>query len=203
MSRGGAPGGVGRRIVGGRAPRPTFLIVCEGSRTEPQYFRAFKLPSVQVIGTGKNTRSLVDHAIREKEARDHYDHYWCVFDRDSFPAQNFNAALQKASSAGFQVAYSNEAFEIWYLLHFEFFVSGVDRRLYRDKLTRRLGRPYEKNDDRIFESLWDRQTQAIQNARKLLAEYPNHNPEQDNPSTTVHLLVEQLRELLAPVPAQR
>lgn len=195
MSRGRKPGGVGQRIVGGRSPFPTMLIVCEGEKTEPQYFRGFKRPSVEVVGVGKNTKSLVDEAIRRKDASEARDHYWCVFDRDSFPAQNFNAALQRAKGAGFQVAYSNEAFEIWYLLHFELFVSGLARTLYAGKLSQRLGRPYEKNDPTIFEALLKQQEPAIQNTRKLLASYPKHNPEKDNPCTTVHLLVEQLRAL--------
>jgi len=184
---------VGRRLVGGRKPLPTFLIVCEGSKTEPQYFKAFKIPSVEVVGTGKNTKSLVQEAIRIKELREERDHYWCVFDRDSFPAQNFNQALETARREGFEVAYSNEAFEIWYLLHFEYYSSASDRSLYGDKLSARLARPYKKNDSEIFELLRDRQAQAIKYASKLLASYePNHNPEKDNPCTTVQLLVEQL-----------
>ncbi|HSN98576.1 MAG TPA: RloB family protein [Candidatus Nanopelagicales bacterium] len=195
MRRDGKQGGVGRRVVGGRKPSPTFLIVCEGEKTEPQYFRAFGLRSAEVVGTGKNTRSLVDEVIRLKETMEERDHYWCVFDRDSFPAQNFNAALQKARHAGFEVAYSNEAFEIWYLLHFDYYSSASDRSLYRKKLSERLGRPYEKNDPTIFESLQDRLPEAIKYARKLRESYdPEHNPEQDNPCTTVYLLVQQLLE---------
>lgn len=184
-----------RRIVGGRKPLPTFLIVCEGAKTEPQYFKAFKLPSAEIVGTGKNTRSLVDEAIRLKKASEERDHYWCVFDRDSFPAQEFNAALQKARAAGFEVAYSNEAFEIWYLLHFEFYTTASDRNLYREKLTERLGRPYRKNDPTIFESLRRLLPEAIKYARMLRQSYePRHNPEKDNPCTSVDRLVVELLE---------
>lgn len=184
-----------RRIVGGRKPLPTFLIVCEGAKTEPQYFKAFKLPSAEIVGTGKNTRSLVDEAIRLKKASEERDHYWCVFDRDSFPAQEFNAALQKARAAGFEVAYSNEAFEIWYLLHFEFYTAASDRNLYGEKLTERLGRPYRKNDPTIFESLRELLPEAVKYARKLRRSYePEHNPEKDNPCTTVDRLVVELLE---------
>ncbi len=181
-----------KRVVGGRKPRKRLLIVCEGAATEPNYFRAFRLPSVEVVGTGKNTRSVVEDAIRLREG---HEQVWCVFDRDSFPAQRFNEAIEMAKRAGFQVAYSNEAFEIWYLLHFDFHTSALSRRLYAEKLTERFGRPYAKNDATIFEALRDRQPQAIKNARKLLAGYPDHNPEKDNPCTTVHLLVEELLAL--------
>lgn len=183
------------RGAGGRAPRKAILIVCEGAKTEPHYFEAFKRPSVRVIGLGKNTKSLVEAAIQLKEDEEAYDQYWCVFDRDSFPANNFNAALQKAEKAGLRVAYSNEAFEIWYLLHFDYIVSALARAQYPAMLAERLGRPYAKNDPRMYDTLKDRQPQAIRFARKLLESYPDHSPEKDNPSTTVHLLVEELNGL--------
>lgn len=187
--------GAPRRRVGGRPTYPTFLIVCEGAKTEPQYFKAFKLPSASIVGAGKNTRSLVEEAIRLKKESEPRDHYWCVFDRDSFPAQTFNAALQMARSAGFEVAYSNEAFELWYLLHFAYSDAALDRRLYAEKLSKLLGRPYTKNDPSLYATLLPRQEDAIKNATKLLAGYGlRHNPEKDNPSTKVHLLVQLLRD---------
>jgi RloB-like protein len=68
---------------------------------------------------------------------DEYDQVWCVFDRDegAWTAQNFNNALQNAKTYGFHVAYSNECFEIWYILHFEFLNTGLPRSDYEDKLT--------------------------------------------------------------------
>jgi hypothetical protein len=170
------------------------LIVCEGAKTEPQYFRGFKLASANIVPAGMNTTGLVKYAIRLKEESDPYDHYWCVFDRDSFPAQTFNAALQMARSHGFDVAYSNEAFELWYLLHYSYSDTALGRQLYAEKLTERLGRRYEKNDRTIYETLLPLQEQAIKHAQRLLASYaPTHNPEKDNPSTRVHELVELLR----------
>lgn len=78
-------------------------------------------------------------------------------------------------------------------MHFEYYTSATSRSLYGHKLTQRLGRPYKKNDETIFASLRDRLPQAIKHAHKLLASYgESHNPEKDNPCTTVHLLVEQL-----------
>ena len=105
----------------------TFLIVCEGERTEPNYFEAFRaagdVRKITVKGEGYNTLSLVRRTIELADEGD-YDQVWCVFDRDSFPAQTFNAALELAAQRGFYVAYSNEAFELWYLLHFHFYHTG-------------------------------------------------------------------------------
>lgn len=173
----------------------SFLIVCEGERTEPNYFRAFRMAGdvrkIDVRGEGYNTLSLVQWAI-ELAAEDEYDQVWCVFDRDSFPVAAFNAALDLAERRGFRVAYSNEAFELWYLLHFHFYNTGISRQSYCERLNALLGRKYQKNDRNIYHQLLLRQADAIRNARNLLAQYDPHNPAYDNPSTTVFELVEQL-----------
>ncbi len=179
--------------------RERFLIVCEGEKTEPNYFRAFRTPGrvLDVQGTGRNTLSLVDEAIRlkdEAQGRAAYDQAWCVFDRDSFPSDAFNSAVRKAEANGFRVAYSNEAFELWYLLHFHYHDAAISRVAYRDKLNECLGRRYEKNDTALYEELLSRQTEAIRNARHLLEHYLEDNPQRNTPSTTVHLLVEQLNK---------
>ncbi len=186
-----------KRVVKTRSTRPVFLIVCEGKQTESNYFKAFELHlhlsiTVEVVGLGDNTLNLVRQAgKRAKQGA--YSQVWCVFDRDSFPAGQFNEALVLAEREGFKVAYSNEAFELWYLLHFYYHDTGIARVLYEDKLTERLGKPYRKNDPAMYRLLEDLQPAAIRNAQTLLDSYGEvHNPEQDNPCTTVHLLVQEL-----------
>src|SRR5665648_1074068 len=52
-----------KRRVGTRGKdRDLILIVCEGEKTEPYYFKGFRLTNVTVIGTGFNTQSLVERA---------------------------------------------------------------------------------------------------------------------------------------------
>lgn len=186
-----------QRPVDVREPRDSFLIVCEGEKTEPNYFRAFRVVSakVEVLGLGKNTRSLVEAAIEEKN-KDQYDQVWCVFDRDSFPPDQFNAALTLAERNGMKVAYSNEAFEIWYLLHFHYYDAAMSRSDYCKKLSGLLGFEYKKNSPDMHENLLLRQEAAIKNAKRLLAQYNPPNPEEDNPSTTVFELVEELNKFI-------
>jgi hypothetical protein len=136
---------------------------------------------------------LVQAAI-EIRKEGNYDEVWCVFDRDSFPANNFNNALILAQEKNIKVAYSNEAFELWYLLHFHFYQTGIPRHDYCKKLDKLLGHKYKKNSETIFEELEAFQSDAIRNARKLLEQYDSVKPENDNPSTTVHLLVEELNK---------
>jgi hypothetical protein len=186
-----------KRSVANRELRERFLIVCEGEKTEPNYFRNFrtslKISEIDVRGTGYNTVSLVKEAIRLKK-EDEYNQVWVVFDRDSFPSSDFNDAFTLAKKHNIHVAYSNQAFELWYLLHFHYYHSAVDRHEYIKKLSELLGKPYKKNSSTIYEELLKRQPEAIQNAKRLLSEYNPHNPERDNPSTTVFFLVEELNK---------
>ncbi|MEC3879226.1 RloB domain-containing protein [Parapedobacter sp. 10938] len=58
-----------KRKVGIRSLRRYYLIVCEGEKTEPNYFEGLKgdLPKgvlthyrIDIAGTGRNTLSLID-----------------------------------------------------------------------------------------------------------------------------------------------
>lgn len=193
-----------RRREATRVIRDRFLIVCEGAQTEPNYFRAFPvhtdLVEVDVAGVGANTRSLVEEAIRRKDNATRegkpYNQVWCVFDRDVFPAANFNEAFRLARANGMRTAYSNQCFELWYFLHFHFNDAALHRHAYGQKLTGLIGKKYEKNDAGMYALLQGKQATAIRNARKLLTRYFPCNPEKDDPSTTVHLLVEALNEFI-------
>jgi len=180
-----------------RTTRKNFLIVCEGEKTEPNYFSKFRVPKrvFDVVGIGANTESLVKKAIEFKNnATISYDDVWCVFDRDSFPAQNFNNAFILAKRNNIHIAYSNEAFELWYLLHFYFHDAATSRAQYKTMLTARLGFPYKKNDPYMYDHLRSSQKTAIKNAINLLDSYINHSPVADNPSTSVHILVQELNK---------
>jgi hypothetical protein len=174
------------------------LIVCEGEKTEPNYFEGFrvsKVVEIDVQGLGENPSKLVQSA-KELKKQDDYDQVWCVFDRDSWTVEDFNNAIKNATAQGFKVAYSNEAFELWYVLHFEFIDTGIPRKDYLRKLTSLLGRTYQKNSETIYDELFEKQSIAIRNAENLLKQYDPHNPVRDNPSTTVHLLVLELNRFI-------
>lgn len=190
-----------RRASGQRIVKQTFLIVCEGEVTEPEYFNSFRLTSanVKAIGEGMNTVSLVNEAIitRDAERRKgrNYDQYWVVFDKDDFSDSDFNAAIQMARANGFKVAYSNQAFEYWYLLHFNLYQGAIHRSRYADMLTNLLGFKYGKSkgdSTRVFNAIYPRRQTAINNARKVMSMFNISNPAKEESSTTVYKLVEQL-----------
>ena len=192
-ARGGR--GYGSRPTNLRPTRKLYLMVGEGEKTEPNYFRKFRIPvkEIDIRGIGDNTLSLVSQAVALKNGGQ-YDRVWCVFDRDSFPPDQFNNALGKARAEGMKIAYTNQAFELWYLLHFHYFDAALDRSQYKKKLTDLLGFEYRKNDDGMYDALRKRQPEAIRNAKRLMSQYASPNPENDNPSTTVHELVEELND---------
>ncbi len=132
-SRGYSP-----RKVNTREIKQRFLIVCEGAKSEPNYFMSFRVPKnvvkIDVQGLGENPSKLVQSA-KELNKEGEYDQVWCVFDRDSWTIEDFNNAIKNAKDQRFEVAYSNEAFELWYVLHFQFLNTGIPRSDYLGKLT--------------------------------------------------------------------
>ena len=176
------------RRQGIRNVKQSFLIVCEGVRTEPDYFKAFRVTTatVKAAGQAMNTISLVNKAISIKETDQKkkrlYDQCWVVFDKDDFPAKDFNQAIILAHKNGFKVAYSNQAFEYWFLLHFN---------LYKGTLHRNEG-----FGAIMYNRLVGMQTQAIRNAESVLAEMSQGNPALEESSTTVHLLVSELNKYI-------
>ena len=189
--------GYGQRVINQREKRQRFLIVCEGKRTEPNYFLSFRMPTVQVevAGLGMDPLQLVDEAVARisKAAKGTYDQVWCVFDRDSWTVDNFNGALSSARARKIEVAWSNEAFELWYMLHFNYHDTAIPRTEYISRLSDLLGQPYNKKDTDFYDMLAARVETAIRHAERLLSQYNPPNPATNNPATTVHLLVEELR----------
>lgn len=191
--------GYSQRKVDTREVKQRFLIVCEGEKTEPNYFRSFRVPKdvieIDIKGFGENPSKLVKRA-EELQKEEEYDQVWCVFDRDSWTPQDFNNAIKNAKHRKFKVAYSNESFELWYILHFQFLNTGISRNNYMNKLNKFLNNKYQKNSETIYEELLEKQPTAIKNAEKLLKQYQDQDPEKDNPSTTVHLLVQELNKFV-------
>jgi hypothetical protein len=89
---------------------------------------------VECFGTGMNTDSIMEEAIKRKKKaiseEATYEHIWVVFDRDSFPGDNFNRAfdlLRNHQHPEITACWSNECFELWYLLHFGFRQTAIGR----------------------------------------------------------------------------
>lgn len=193
-----------------KAPLPTILIVCEGENTEPSYFRQLRCTSVTIkpVGEGYNTISLVERA-QELSRNGEYDEIWCVFDKDDYHIYQFNNAIMKAERLGFNVAYSNQSFEYWLLLHLIDHQGGaLHRNRYNKLINRELGKygvTYDGDGCKIvtkefFDLLFSedpttktsRHLLAIQRAKRIYSRLDHHSPAGEESSTTVHLLLQHL-----------
>jgi len=198
------------RLAAKLVEKPTILIVCEGENTEPSYFNQFRITSAKVksVGEGYNTVSLVNRA-RELTQQGNYEKVWCVFDKDDFRDEDFNNAIQLAEANDFGVAYSNQAFEYWLILHFnDHQGGGMHRDSYNVKINDLL-KPFKASydgngrkiiSDDFFELLdgFDSKTNrkrvelAIVRAERNYEQLDHINPAQEESSTTVFKLVREL-----------
>lgn len=193
------------RPQGTRVVKQSFLIVCEGMCTEPDYFRAFRMTTatIKAVGQGMNTISLVNKAISIRDTdikkKRIYDQCWVVFDKDDFPASDFNQAIALAERNGFRVAYSNQAFEYWFLLHFNLYRGPIHRNSYANMLTKLTDLTYSKAEGfgaKLYNRLLHLQPQAIKNATAVIKETSQGNPAMEESSTTVHQLVTELNKYI-------
>lgn len=195
-----------------RAPYDKVLIVCEGSKTEPNYFRELidhyeiNTANVQVDGScGSDPMSVVNHALQlyreEKDKGDPYDRVYCVIDRDAHP--RFDDALRKLEaqkpSNVFHATVSIPCFEYWLLLHFDYTraaFTSTDRVSMGDAALAALKTywpEYAKGRVGTFVYLHGQLAFAKANAQRSLEDA--QRTASDNPSTNVHELVEYLQNI--------
>ncbi|MBA4397554.1 MAG: CRISPR-associated protein [Syntrophus sp. (in: bacteria)] len=189
------------------------MIVCEGIKTEPNYFRGLcqdlRLNPANVViedrKSGLDPKSLVTFAIETSKKDKGFDHVFCVFDKDKHVS--YTAALDKirakrlAGGATLHAITSVPCFEIWILMHFPFTTrpfsaAGADSNCALViKALDRKGRirGYEKGSTDIFNVLHDKLETAIKNAG-LLEDF-HKTSGTDNPSTKVHKLILHLKSL--------
>lgn len=207
-----------RRQSAKRQPIERLLIVCEGSKTEPNYLNEIRqdlrLPTANVLvlpsEIGTDPLNVVIYAERlflhgdahkSIQARQ-FDRIFAVFDRDDH--HTYAAALAKASGLNrqmqnderrkvpFQAISSVPCFELWPLLHFE----NVLASLHRDEVYLRLKNhlpQYQKGDKGLWESI-KAHLAAAQNRATSLAQ-THTAAEGIKPYTNMHELVQLLTQL--------
>lgn len=211
------------RVVGRRPKGRNYLIVCEGTKTEPNYFEALRKKlsggegdKIVIVGAQDNTKRIVERAREEVELRNRSDnppyyHVWLVFDRDSFPPDDFDNAIKMVADEDakfkadgevllphWHAAWSNEAFELWYLYHFQENIGGaLSRERFEAMLSGHLGFKYVKNSLDMFEHLLPNVGMAIERARRAFSKWPDNTPcHARNPATSVYQLVDDLLKYL-------
>lgn len=190
--------------------RCSALIVCEGTKTEPNCFEAFAekqqgviVYDIEVKGLRRGTKDVVEKVIDLKNKNSH-DCVWAVFDKDEFPTKDFNEAIAMGGKNGIEVAWSNEAFELWYLYHFQNVTTGVPRNDYEEKISAAVNASpkykskkkykYAKKDPNNYEIMatYGLVESALRYAEAKHLEYTDSHYANQNPWTTVYKLVRQL-----------
>lgn len=201
------------RVISPRLlPSFSILIVCEGEKTEPTYFKQIKMRGVAIeaIGVGYNTVSLVRKA-EELATGKSYDEVWCVFDKDDYAPQDFNEAIRLAEKKHMHAAYSNQAFEFWLLLHFNDHQGGaLHRSRYSEMLNQELlpyGVSYDGDGCKVitqefFNLLFEKDPKtgrkrnelALERAERIYECFDHISPAMEESSTTVFCLMNHLGE---------
>ena len=194
-----------------RQKQVRFLIVCEGAKTEPYYFESLVQGSmsdvreldIQGVGMGtvaliKETKVIKDNL--EKKNSMQFDRVWVVFDKDDF--KDFNKAITKAKELGCGSAWSNEAFELWYCLHFIFLNTGISRSEYIKQIEKALklktgdnSFTYMKGNPYIYHLLqqYGNEDMAKLHAARLRRLFIGTNYASHNLCTMVDKLVDELQ----------
>ena len=198
-----------------RSRMPRFLIVCEGTKTEPHYLRELRdtlriRPQMVCIAPndGSSPNRVVDHALwlyqEDAEGGDAYDKVYCVFDRDRH--STFDAAVQRTKdlSAGgspLEAITSTPCFEVWLLLHFgytdqPFHAAGkksVGNQVVSALKTKPGFATYGKGQQGVYGQLKTKLANALNNAERLRT----HNAKTGSvtPATDVDILVKAIQAL--------
>lgn len=222
-----------------------FVIYCEDDVSEPVYFNSFASDTLRVNAIGNqraghlNLQSTVAKcmeagymeytAVGYRLKNMVTENLWCVYDRDLestdpariLPENNtgWTIAIQNALDAGLKVAWSNDAFELWILLHFEDITPTQAQ--HRDDVYERLTEIFKSLQpgsdalkaycsheffnykgamkkkrgflEFVLPEVKSRTAIAIQRAVALAAAYSGDMPFHDrNPCTMVHTLVSDL-----------
>ena len=195
------------KYVASLVKKKTFLIVCEG-QCEELYFKSFPVVTAQVkaVPLGQSNAALIACA-KELAKLENYDEVWCVFDMDlkeeiEGQKEDFDNSIKAAVQHGFKCAYSNDAFELWYVLHYHYIDQEQLRGFFYEKLSELWDINYERDGKKrdyattIYAMLDSHenanQTNAIASAKKLHEAQRQKPFHQQNPVTTVYELVEEL-----------
>ncbi len=202
-----------RYRIGTREMNKLILIVSEG-QTEKIYFESFPVfgVTVEAIDLGGQSKLKLIKLTEEikKRSNKDYDEIWCVFDMDirqgAKEFADFDNAIESGKAKGFNIAYSNDAFELWFYLHYNTTSQRNHRQFYYKELGKYWNCNYEKMGKKQFfcYAIYDKlqndkdasQKEAIKRADNLFQKQKHLPYHKQNPVTTVYKLVEFLNKNL-------
>lgn len=175
--------------------------------------------NIQVVldASGRQTLDILKYAVKDVKRRikngEKINYVWIFYDKDSFPKDSFDNTYHSIMSKNslensdkhidnkpcdlngisWNACWSNEAFELWGLLHFANIISALSRESYIDKINEYITEEkdkYKKKKENLYEILckYGSVDQAIRYAEKLDKNLVN-NCVKTNPSTGVYFFV--------------
>lgn len=194
-----------RRITTGVPPR-RISVFTEGSKTEPGYIKHwYRLyrdrvqvhvwdglgAPMQVVERAVETKKQETREARRGRGRAS-DEYWCVIDVDQHP--HVDRAVEKAQANDIDIAVSNPCIELWFVLHFQDQTAHIKAKTAQDISQRELkcGKALNRN---ALQQLTKRYPKAKTRAENLKHKHRDDgNPPQQNPSSNVWTLIDQIKQ---------
>jgi len=189
-----------------RQPYERILIVCEGEKTEPIYFKSLcdhlglHTANIEITGNcGSSPKNVFEKGKeifeKAKKEQNPFDRVYCVFDKDCHHGYDeiVNQVKLKKPKDTFFAITSVPCFEYWLLLHFKFTTSPFgNAEAVISKLKEYIS-SYKKGDKNIFQEVRMYIDFALGNAKRANEE-ANKNYT-DNPTTRIPILVDKLLTL--------
>ena len=186
-----------------------FVSQAETHETIRAFFPPGTRSPLHASGIGKALLEYAEEVCRY--APDPFDHVWLVFDKDDFPADEFDRVERECAATSdpactFHALWSNPCFEIWPLLHLRYTTAPMDaaacQKALADSLARGFGADYRKNMGGLFALIEPMRQDAEANAARLVRhheEIGNDRPSSMNPGTRVAGIFEELGPYLGEV----
>lgn len=183
--------------------RDRVLVMCSGE-TEEVYFNHYKNKhkrdlqnvSIKVVTHKKsNPMAVVQAALAQKPD---CDEIWAVFDKDDFT--DFDDAITFALDNNINCAFSNEAIEYWFFLHFENKTGAMSRSTLNSELERKLGFDYDKGAGTIQRTCGKISNRLLAAEERAQVGHERHiinsgeKPSNWCSCTTIYALTKRLRE---------
>lgn len=206
-----------KRRAAFRSEPDRVLIVTEGSKTEPAYFRmlitelGLTTAQVTIAGDGGSAPvSVVQKAKRLLTQDDDFEQVYCIFDRDCH--QSYDLALGEVRALATSrttkdktvlAVTSVPCFELWYQLHVSdsrspYAGQAPAQDLIADLKKTDHFRVYDKKGcDSFYNQIAPHRQAACRRAERFLDEAKAEAAREyhENPSTRVHLVVKALTEI--------
>jgi len=192
-----------RRSSQNRKLKSLVVIFTEGisekiyfEKLNQKYKRKIKVELVhdgkQGLNAIQEAQKLLNNPKVKKFQNSKIEQIYIVFDKDDLSLQNLKDAKKEADRLGYKIGFSNEAFELWILLHFKLISTKHDRSKLQREISNQINGEYDKTDEQFIWLLIDNYLNAaLKNADK----FSNELTFDKNPYTNIGWVIKEIYEL--------